>query len=228
MKHLVRITMALSFSFIFIILAFTFNRKGMTIKNPNINKTTTTINEIVPYGIDYIYDDSMPEDADSIIVEEGVNGLSYTYDGLEYITLSEVSNQIVKKGTGKKGNYTGTLTGYGPDCPGCSLVGNVSCITKAGTRHSLKNDGIYYKDESYGDVRILAADNSLFPCGTVIKVSNKSGDFLGVVLDSGATMRKAWANGTVWIDLAFSTESDASKAGVTNKNTSFEVQRWGW
>ena len=163
------------------------------------------------------------------MVEEGVNGLSFTYDGLNYKKISEVKNEVVLKGAGSEGEYFGTLTGYGPDCPGCSSVGNVSCITREGKKHSLINDGIYYTDEKFGELRILAADNSLFPCGTIIKVDNGIMDeFYGLVLDTGYTMRKASKSGTIWLDLAFKSEEETKNAGVTSKNTKFSVQRWGW
>ena len=101
-------------------------------------------------------------------------------------------------------------------------------MTKEGKKHSLTNDGIYYKDSTYGDVRILAADNSGFPCGTIVKVNNGKQEFTGIVLDTGSSMRTAWSNGTVWLDLAFATQNDAKSAGMSSNNAKFVVQRWGW
>ena len=91
------------------------------------------------------------------------------------------------------GIYNGKLTGYGPDCPGCSSVGNVSCLTREGANHSLTYDGLYYNDITYGNLIILAADHLLFPCGTVVKVNNGIlNEFYGIVLDTGIAMRNAW------------------------------------
>ena len=225
----VRFSLFLSILIIIGIIFITIVNTGTTIRNNAQNMTATITSIIEPYGIEYVYDETMPSDAEPVVLEEGTNGIDYTYDGLNYIHLSDSKNQVLKVGTGRTGEYTGTLTGYGPDCPGCSTVGNVSCLTKEGTRHSLISNGLYYNDSMYGSVRILAADNSAFPCGTIVKVSNNNlPEFTGIVLDTGITMRKAWSQGIVWFDLAFSSEADATVGMATNKNTKFSVQRWGW
>jgi hypothetical protein len=125
--------------------------------------------------------------------------------------------------------YTGRLTGYGPDCAGCSGYGGLACRTKEKTSFSLKTNGIYYTDSEYGKVRILAAATSKFTCGTIIKVT-KPGQtpFTAVVLDTGGSMRKAWANGSVWMDLAYESEAMAGSDNLTGTNIKFEVQRYGW
>ena len=225
----VKFSLFLSVLIIIGIISVTIVNTGTTIHNNTENMTATITNIIEPYETEYVYDETMPSDAEPVVITEGVNGIDYTYDGLNYIHLSDSQNQVLKVGTGKTGEYTGTLTGYGPDCPGCSVVGNVSCLTKEGTRHSLISNGLYYNDSMYGSVRILAADNSAFPCGTIVKVSNNNlSEFTGIVLDTGITMRKAWSQGIVWFDLAFSSEADATAGMATNKNTKFSVQRWGW
>ncbi len=227
MSKKVKVSLILSILIIVITITVTIKTTGVTIENPNNNMTATIVNEVDPFETTYVYNEKIPSTAEPIVLEEGINGLDFTYDGLNYTHLSDKKNQVVEVGTGKNGEYKGTLTGYGPDCPGCSVVGNVSCLTKNGTRHSLITDGIYYNDDTYGNIRILAADNSLFPCGTIIKVSNNTlSEFYAIVLDTGSTMRNAWKQGVVWIDLAFSEEKGTAK--VTNKNTKFSVQRWGW
>ena len=229
MKHITRLIFCLSFILIIYMISKGVIRRGVTLYNPAQNMTATITNEIVPYQTDYVYNDSRPSTADPVVLEEGINGLSLTYDGLNYTRLSEVKNEVVEVGTGKEGEFVGTLTGYGPDCPGCSVVGNVSCLTREGSRHSLINDGITYNDKTYGEVRIIAAENKVFPCGTIINIENSSMEkFTAIVLDTGYTMRKAWSEGIVWVDLAFASESDAGKEMSTNKNTKFSVQRWGW
>ena len=229
MTKKVKFSLILSSLVIVAIISITIFNKGITIYSPIENMTATAINEVEAYGTDYIYVENMPSTAEPIVVSEGINGLDYTYDGLNYIHLSDKKNEVVKVGTGKQGNYSGKLTGYGPDCPGCSLVGNVACRTREGTNHSLINDGLYYQDTTYGSLRILAADNTAFPCGTVVKVNNGNlEEFYGIVLDSGSAMRNAWKEGTVWMDLAFSSQSEALTGGATSSNTTFNVQRWGW
>lgn len=229
MSKKIKFSLVLSILIMIITITVTIRTTGVTLENPIKNMTATIVNEVDPFEITYVYNEKLPSTADPVILEEGVNGLDFTYDGLNYTHLSDKKNQVVEVGTGKEGEYKGTLTGYGPDCPGCSVVGNVSCLTKNRTRHSLIYDGIYYNDDIYGNVRILAADNTLFPCGTVIKVDNGIlNEFYGIVLDTGSTMRNAWKQGNVWIDLAFSSQKVALTAGATSKNTKFSVQRWGW
>ncbi len=211
------------------ILSTTMLNTGVTLYNNSGDKTATIINEIDPYETEYVYLDNIPSNAEPVVLVEGVNGLDYTYDGLDYVHLSDKKNEVVQLGSGKPGIYHGRLTGYGPDCPGCSSVGNVSCLTREKTNHSLIYDGLYYDDSVYGNVRILAADNSAFPCGTIIKVDNGIlKEFYGIVLDTGSTMRNAWRQGVVWMDLAFSSQAEALVGNATSGNTTFSVQRWGW
>lgn len=213
-----------------LIIINTINKSGITIYNQSSRMTIAVINEIDTFETTYVYDSKIPSTADPITLVEGVNGLSYTYDGLKYTKLSDKVNEVVKLGTGEQGLYTGKLTGYGPDCPGCSAVGNVSCRTRERKSHSLTYDGLYYNDIEYGDLIILAADHTKFPCGTVVKVDNGILDeFYGIVLDTGIAMRNAWRKqGIVWMDLAFSSQKEALTGGATSSNTKFSVQRWGW
>ena len=228
MNRKVRIALKTSVCAIILIITIGLFDKGVTIRNDVEDKTATIINEITPYEIEYIYDSTLSSDADAVVISEGTNGLKYTYDGINYKTISEVQNKVLKVGTGKSATYSGKLTSYGADCPGCSKEGNVSCMTREGIKHSLTKDGVYYNDSTYGNVRILAADNSGFPCGTIVKVSNVKEDFIGIVLDTGFSMRTAWNNGDVWLDLAFVTENEANLSGMTSNNAQFVVQRWGW
>lgn len=211
------------------IIGTTIANNGISLHNPVADMTATIINEVEAYDVEYVYNNSIPSTADPLTLVEGVNGLDYTYDGLNYTHLSDKVNAVVQIGTGAQGIYYGKMTGYGPDCPGCSLVGNVSCLTREGANHSLINDGLYYNDVSFGNLRILAADHSIFPCGTVVKVNNGVlNEFNGIVLDTGYAMRNAWTDGVVWMDLAFSSQEEALTGGATSFNTSYSVQRWGW
>ena len=223
------ISLTLSICIMIAIVTVTILNDGITIHNPAPNMTATIINEVKAYETEYVYNSNMPSTADPLTLVEGINGLDYTYDGLNYIHLSDKVNEVVQVGTGAGGLYNGKLTGYGPDCPGCSVVGNVSCRTREGLNHSLINDGLYYADTVYGSLRILAADHSIFPCGTIVKVNNGVlNEFYGIVLDTGYAMRNAATQGTIWMDLAFSSQEEALTGGATSSNTSFSVQRWGW
>ena len=229
MTRKVKFSLTLSILTVITIVTVTILNTGTTLSNRTKDMTTVITNEVEAYETDYVYVENIPSTADKIVLEEGINGLDYTYDGLTYVHLSDKKNEVVQVGTGANGEYTGRLTGYGPDCPGCSIVGNVACLTKEGTRHSLITDGLYYEDDTYGSVRILAADNGAFPCGTIVKVDyGVLKEFYGIVLDSGATMRSAWSEGVVWMDLAFSSQKEALTGGATSLNTKFSVQRWGF
>lgn len=203
------------------------NSVDTEIRNSDVTKNSYIENQTINYSTVYQYNSKIPSNISRVLVK-GEDGIVYVnnYDNTQ-IVLKEVVNEIVEVGTGAQGMFQGKLTGYGPDCPGCSSVGNVSCKTKEGTKHSLINDGITYTDQEYGEVRILAAATSAFPCGTIIAVDNGIlAPFYAIVLDSGYDMRNAWQNGNVWFDLAF--ESQVSVTNVSNKTALFSVQRWGW
>lgn len=126
-------------------------------------------------------------------------------------------------------SMTGRLTGYGPDCTGCSGTGNLACRTKEGTKYNLYNNGIYYNDSTFGQVRIVAAAKQKFPCGTIIEIV-KAGQqpITAVVLDRGGSMNAAYSNGTIWIDLAYASIADAKVGGLAGYNYQINVKRWGW
>ena len=113
----VKFSLILSIIIMVTIITVTIMNTGTTLYNPIGDMTATIINEVEAYGTDYIYVENMPSTAEPIVVSEGINGLDYTYDGLNYVHLSDKKNEVVKVGTGKQGNYTGKMTGYGPDCP---------------------------------------------------------------------------------------------------------------
>lgn len=146
------------------------------------------------------------------------------------IVESVVDEEVESVSTVIYDEYVGNVTGYGPGCPGCSTVGNVACHTKDGGKHSLINDGIYYNDDTYGSVRILAAAKNKFPCGTIIEIIKDGyAPYTGVVLDRGSSMNSAWDNyQTIWIDLAYENNSLVSSDGLTGKNLKIVVKRWGW
>ncbi len=203
------------------------NSVDTEIKNTDVTKNSYIENQTIKYNTVYQYNDKLPSTISKVLVE-GEDGIVYVnnYDKTQ-IVLKDVVNEVVEVGTGNQGYYYGRMTGYGPDCPGCSIVGNVSCKTREGNYHSLINDGITYQDQEYGEVRILAAATSAFPCGTIVAVDNGIlAPFYAVVLDTGYDMRNAWNNGSVWFDLAFPSQS--SVTNVSNNTTFFNVQRWGW
>lgn len=216
--------------FLFITLLSVFgvyNSVDTEIKNPDVVKNSYVESQVIKYETEYVYKSNIPSNVTKLI-KNGEDGVAYVnkFDNTQ-IVLKDAVNEVIEVGTGMVGNYTGRLTGYGPDCAGCSSVGNVSCRTREGNVYSLINDGIIYTDSEFGRVSIIAAATDAFPCGTIVKINNGIfPTFYAVVLDSGYDMRNAMKNGTVWFDLAF--ESQASVYNVSNSPATFEVQRWGW
>ena len=125
------------------------------------------------------------------------------------------TTDIKNYGSKYKLKFTGTLTGYGPDCPGCG--GHVACYPN----QDVRNGNIYYDDKEYGRIRIVAADRSI-PCGSIIKISNykfSNGDFYGIVLDRGSSIVG------LTMDLLYTSENDTVDIGRTY-NISFKIERW--
>lgn len=205
------------------------NESKVSIVNEENKNYFTIVTTIDNHEDTVKYNAKMPSNKRNVIVE-GVDGISYVDSDGTVKVLKERVDGIIEQGTGPYGEYSGITTGYGADCIGCS--GTVACRTREGKNFNLVNDGIYYKDQQYGNVRIVAADHSLFECGTIIEVNNgRQKPFLAIVLDTGIDMRRAWRNnGVVHLDIAFKSESDPGTYDVTVKNNGaqFSVQRWGW
>ena len=197
------------------------------ITNDIQTRNTSVESTIIPYETNYIYNSKLPWNTRNLI-KEGTDGIVYLLND-EKIVVQEMIPEVVEVGTGPQAEYAGMLTGYGPDCPGCNSKGIVACYTKNKKTHSLIDNGIYYEDEEYGYVRIVAADHRLFPCGTIIEIENNTLDkTLAVVLDTGSGMRNFYEKGKVLVDLAFETQKGTLALSVTNKNTKFTVKRYGW
>lgn len=139
------------------------------------------------------------------------------HDVIETLKTVKSVTDIKNYGKQYKINFTGTLTGYGPDCEGCSGV--VAC-----SPYSNVKNNIYYTDKKYGKIRILAADPSV-PCGSIVRISNykfnDNQDFYGVVLDRGSAIKG------LTMDLLYSSEKETELIG-RNYNIKFTIERWGW
>lgn len=136
-------------------------------------------------------------------------------DGIKKVTNTA---EIKKYGNMYKLEFTGTLTGYGPDCPGC--IGMVYCSPNP----NVLNGNIYYTDKEYGKLRILAADY-VIPCGSIIKIKNFSfidgNEFYGIVLDRGGSIVG------LTMDLLYPSEAETIIIG-RQRNINFTIERWGW
>ena len=132
----------------------------------------------------------------------------------EYQRVNSVNE--IRNSSNKKIEFIGTLTGYGPDCAGCS--GNLGCPP----HKNVKNGNITYNDSTYGDIRILAADPSI-PCGSIIKIANYKGlpEFIGIVLDRGSAIKG------LTMDLLYDSENTKEDLG-RQYEIDFKIERWGF
>lgn len=147
--------------------------------------------------------------SDNVIVNDNDIDIDADTDSVENGSVTEpVLNEAIEVQYGK-------LSRYGPDCYGCSGYVAYGKYVGDGT--------IYYYDNYYGNVRILAGDKS-YPFGTIVRVSFRDESFLGIVLDRGGAIG---FNRTALFDLLYPSEYLANIDGV-NYNTKFEVLRIGF
>ena len=191
------------------------------------NNDSKTIENLVDIKEEVIASDSS---SDTLVKEEAKEVNSNTSDDNSVAVIVTPENDSSNQDNSDTANtntvsleeerevlqtVTGTLTGYGPDC--------VGCVGKTSTGFNL-NESIYYEDNEFGTVRILAADPS-FPFYSIIRISNVPGmdSFLGIVLDRGGNV--GYGRGTLF-DLAFNSESDPNLIPLT-RNVTFELLRSG-
>lgn len=136
----------------------------------------------------------------------------YVYASNEIIIDDELDDELVDDVLEIQ---LGKLSRYGPDCYLCTGYLAYGLYVGSGT--------IYYNDNYYGNVRILAGDKS-YPFGTIVRVSYDMESFLGIVLDRGGSIG---FNGKALFDLLYPNEYLANKYGV-NYNTKFEILRYGF
>ena len=113
-------------------------------------------------------------------------------------------------------SFVGELTGYAGDCPLCS--GYLACPP----RTNVLKKGIYFNDDTYGRIRIVASSKK-YPCGTIIRFNvGKLSDepITAIVLDRGV-------GGNV-IDLLVENEDFARKKVGRVRNLNIDVLREGW
>lgn len=205
---------------------FNLSKESINVSNYDKDKASKIVNTVVKYDTIVKYNSKIPSSYTRVLVE-GVNGVIYQDElGKTVITLKEKVDEVIEIGTGKYGEYTGTLTLYGPDCDTCNGIGTVACSV-SGRAYNLISDGVIYNDSEYGEVKILAAPLAEFPCGTIVEINNSNlTKSLGIVLDTGGALVNAYNNGNILFDLANRTEDELPFG--TDRNTRFSVRRWGW
>lgn len=202
-----------------------YDMSSVVVSNDNGVRNSPILTYEVDYDTEYVYNYDLVY-GETKVVQTGVKGMAI---GSESNISIKPVNEVIEVGRSKTRVYYGSTTGYGADCVGCS--GTVACSAPGDKDHNLYRNGIYYNDSEYGSVRIVAADNSLFSCGTIIKIDNKIMEpFMAIVMDTGSAMRNAYKNNNILIDIAFMNESDKGTSDATNKNNDvrFSVYRNGW
>lgn len=135
---------------------------------------------------------------------------------------AETTKPVVKEETIKTETsietFTGSISGYGYDCYGCT-----SGRTASG--YDITNGNIYYTDNTYGKIRILSGD-SKYPFGTIVKISNflNEGSFYAIVLDRGSDIG---LSKRIQFDLVYPSNGDAKSLGI-QKNVTFDIIRLGY
>lgn len=133
--------------------------------------------------------------------------------------FNEIKAKEEAKGLEKEeiiNEFYGTITAYSPYCEGC--IG----ITASG--YDVRNT-IYYNDNEYGKIRIIAADFSI-PFGTIIKISNlnNTNSIITIVLDRGGAIGY---DTQAQVDLLFSNDYDCIQFG-RQYDIKFEILRDGF
>lgn len=109
--------------------------------------------------------------------------------------------------------FTGKMSGYGPDCGGCS-----GYLAYQGI--DVRDGNIYYSDYEYGILRIVAGDRQI-PFGSIIEVNDA---FKAIVLDRGGAIG---FNKNFLFDLLYEDERTANEKGIL-VDAKFEVLRYGF
>ncbi len=130
----------------------------------------------------------------------------------EKVVEEEIAGTKVTEEINVLDAFNGRMSGYGPDCVGCS-----GFLAYNGL--DVRSGNIYYEDREYGRVRIAAADRSI-PFGSIIEVDDK---FLIIILDRGGGIG---FNKGFQFDLLYESEMVANMNGVFEGK--FEVLRYGF
>ena len=125
-------------------------------------------------------------------------------------------SEVLKYGNEMPVKFEGTMTGYGPDCKGCG--GRVGCPP----RQNVKNGNIYFNDQEYGKINIVATDKRI-PCGSIIKITNSTlgNEVIAIALDRGGAIKENL------MDFLVETEAKAAKK-IGRQKVTYEIIRWGW
>ena len=183
--------------------------KEKNLKSSDLLEYAQNVGSVVTKNVESSSSDFEEEKMEVSEVEETVS------ENSENDSISSVNDEETHV-TDVLETQVGSLSGYGPDCYGCSGI--------LASGLDVRDGMIYYSDATYGNVRILAGDYA-YPYGTIVRVKNsKISEFIGIVLDRGGAIGFGKSH---LFDLLFPSSSDALAYEVSY-NTTFEILRYGY
>ena len=187
---------------------------------------TSTIDETIEIVLD--------DNTESAIVEDDSSDAQEEVTSEEKIQVEDNTNSVPLDNVIE--TYTGILTGYGPDCVGCGNPNTGKVVTSSGYHVSNFVNGVIepaftitYNDSEYGEVRIVAADDSI-PFYSIVRINVPHWDepVIAIVLDRGSTVGfsncRSPKGCLTQFDLLYPTEAES--LGKT-QNVKFELLRSG-
>lgn len=209
---------------ILVVFVFSFSINILTTKevlfkeNENTNsKNYIAYNEIIIDEV--IEEEKLEEETKEEVKTEIKNEEVKTNIEKKQPIVEEVKKEEIKDNNNALETLSGSMSGYGPDCYGCTS-------NRVASGYYVGEGNIYYEDKTYGKVRIVAGDKK-YPLGTIVKIgpSNVSSEpIIAIILDRGGAIG---INKKFTFDLLFASEKEALKYGVS-KNVNFEILRLGY
>ena len=209
---------------ILVVFVFSFSINILTTKEVLFKENENTkgynyiaYNEIIIDEV--IEEEKLAEEIKEEVKTEIKNEKVKTNIEIKQPVVEEVKKEEIKSDNNVLETLTGSMSGYGPDCYGCTS-------NRVASGYYVGEGNIYYNDKDYGKIRIVAGDKK-YPFGTIVKIgsSNVSNEpIIAIVLDRGGNIG---INKKFTFDLLFATEKEALKYGVS-KNIKFEILRLGY
>ncbi len=155
---------------------------------------------------------TLEENQESIPVVD--NLLTDVEENTQFKTQDNSTDNLEISSSNVLATYTGNMTGYVYNCPGCS--GKLACNSSL----DLSNGNVTYYDATYGTVNIVAASTNL-ECGSIVSINSSMSEtpMLAIVLDRGV-------KGTT-LDL-LTPSVDYAINNVGNKQITYDLLRSGY
>lgn len=167
----------------------------------NLEEEQGSINEIVDEKTENDTTNTIQEENEVVVEEEPSQPTVNIVDTSSFAVLSQ---------------ETVNLSHYGHDCYGCTTG-----LTASG--YYVGDGRIYYNDNTFGSVRIVAADRK-YPLGTIVRLDYYGSTITAIVLDRGGAI----GDGKRFqIDLLMPNEQEANQLGIVQA-TKLEVLRLGY